>query len=162
MSFQDARIIDSIKRHIMAMPLIISTISLLYPTVYCIYYTFVHISFSHSIYCFVHIIRHLFNSWHGATELLLLRHLMVTPVEVGEHSTIRISITLWVPYLTTTMCVEITMQYLITTIIRDHPGKQLARGHQRFVHVNDRIILCCNSNHWYINATLQCRESRFQ
>jgi len=128
---QDPGIIDRIKRPITTMLSIISMLSSLYTTLYFIYFTFIHISFSHSFDFFVLITRCLFKSSQEAAALLLLLLFLPAPGEADDLSTTRISMTISAHYPTITMIVEETIRDPMTSLFGDHPGKHWASGPQK-------------------------------
>jgi len=118
---QDPWIVDRIKWCITLMHLIISTLSFLYTTLYLIYYTFSHISCSHSFNFIVLITCHLFKSWQECAAHLLL--FVPAPGETDDLSTMRIQMTISSWYPTITMIVKMTIQNPTMSLSSNHQGK---------------------------------------
>jgi len=127
---QECKIVDRIWRRILTMLFIISSLSFRYTTLECIYYTFICISFSHSINIFILITHHLFESPHECAALLLLQLQLPAWREWDDLSTMRISMTIPAQYLTITFRVKMTIQKLMMSLFTDHPGKHSASCHQ--------------------------------
>jgi len=104
-------------------------LSLLYTNLQFIYYTLIHISFSHSLNFFFLITRLLFKSWYEGAALLLLLLFLPVPAEADDLSTTRITMKISAWYPPNTMIVEMTIQNPRMSLFGDHPGKQSARGH---------------------------------
>jgi len=112
------------------MLLIISTLSFLYTTLQIISYTFIDISFSHSLNFFVLITRPLFKSWHKSVSLLILLLSFPAPGKADDQSTTRISITISAWYPTDSKHIKMTIWNPMMSLVGNHPGKQRASGHE--------------------------------
>ena len=125
----DSWTFERIRRHNTTMLLIISTPSFLDTMFWLIYYTFIHISFRHSLNLCILITGSLFKSWQrGGTHLVLL---LFRPAPEESHclSTTGISMNISSWYHTITMIVDITIQHLTTSHFGHHPGKHWPSGH---------------------------------
>jgi hypothetical protein len=130
------RVVDSIEGLMLTLLLIISSLSFLFTTLQFVYHTFIHISFRHSINCFIHITSHLFKSWH-ACAALLLHHLLSPAPRGGDNlSTPTLSMTLSPQYWPITLTHMMTIQNPMTSLFCDHPQKPLSSSHQNFHSVN--------------------------
>jgi hypothetical protein len=119
----DPGIINKIKRYITTVVLIISLLSFLYLTLYCIYTTFNYNSFTQAFNLFVFITGCLIKLWKkGAVHHLLLLWFRA-PREAENVTTTRNLMTISADNPTIAMIVMMTIRNPTTSLFWDHLGK---------------------------------------
>jgi len=125
------RIINRIVRHNTMMAFIILTLSFHYTMLQFMWYTFIHISFHHSFYCFILISHHPFKPWHDGATVLLFLHFLQVPEEEDDLSRMTEWMTIWAWYSKITMLIMMPIQSPMASLLDNHIGMQSASSHQK-------------------------------